>query len=116
MTPRCTRFHPGHHVHWIQARASRQPGEEVTLRDAGDGHLVVSRADGTEHTWWHHDPAAVTRAGAIGHARLCEPGPLLRVPVADGAELLLYPSLPPEPDPSGPTAPATACHVSTTSR
>jgi hypothetical protein len=51
----CDNYLNGHHVHWVQERASRSkgPGQPCTVTDVADDGTITF-ADGS--TCWHHEP------------------------------------------------------------
>lgn len=100
---RCGSYRPGHEVHYIQARKSREagPGTSATVT-AVDDDGTIHFADGT--TKWHHEPRRLGRALELGGTgvQLCPFG-LLRVPNGDGAHIFCVGD---EPSPCpGPAAP-----------
>ena len=62
----CRSYRPGHHVHWIQAKKSWEPGQpeiEVTIVVHDDGRVDL-HAEGLDESMWNHDPARLRRAWA----------------------------------------------------
>lgn len=53
----CGSYHPGHRVHWIQAKKSREPQLriDVTLTVRVDGVIDITSAEETI-VRWNHDP------------------------------------------------------------
>ena len=57
----CVSYRPGHAVHWIQAKKSREPGQPiigVSVVVCTDG-LLDLHANDLHLTMWTHDPAAL---------------------------------------------------------
>jgi len=75
----CDNYLNGHHVHWVQERASRSkgPGQPCTVSDVADDGTITF-ADGS--TCWHHDPhrLRIALANVGNQALLCALG-VLRV-------------------------------------
>ena len=60
----CGSYTPGHDMHYIQARKSREAGERRPARiDSVDDDGTITFADGT--TLWNHDPARLQGLLAI---------------------------------------------------
>lgn len=63
----CGSYGPGHLIHWIQAKKSREPDQPViavrivAVRD--DGQVDLEGRD-LSVTLWHHNVAALRRAGS----------------------------------------------------
>jgi hypothetical protein len=56
----CGSYGPGHLVHWVQAKKSREPGQpviRVTVTAVHDDGRVELEGDDLKATMWHHDPA-----------------------------------------------------------
>lgn len=62
----CGSFGPGHQIHWIQAKKSREPGQPVVAVKVvavhDDGRIELEGRD-LVITRWHHDVTALRRAG-----------------------------------------------------
>lgn len=97
--PACRSYHPGHNVHYIQARlASEHRGRWVRVRLAAPrgNTAVVTFPDGTSRTWWSHDPERLDlfhTLSSAGAAVAYDPGvSLALVESGDGAHPLLHPA------------------------
>jgi hypothetical protein len=82
----CGSYHPGHDVHWIQAKRSHEPPAVECVASVGtDGWVTVTRDAGDSQRVWNHDPGrlAALLARTAGRAVLRSHN-VLAVPSADG--------------------------------
>ena len=99
----CGSYHPGHDVHWIQAKRSHEPPTVECVASVGaDGWVTVNLDAGAGERVWNHDPGrlAALLARTAGRAVLRSHN-VLAVPSADGHYCVSVASAPspcPEPD------------------
>ena len=67
----CKSYRPGHQVHWIQAKKSREEGQpliDVTVVVHDDGRVTL-HGEQLNLTMWNHDPARLQSAwDSLGRA------------------------------------------------
>jgi hypothetical protein len=98
----CGSYHPGHDVHWIQAKLSyERPAAAGVAQMEADGWVTVHLDAGDSRRVWTHDPVrlAALLARTEGRAELRAPG-VLAVPSGNGYHCVSVASEPsPCPDP-----------------
>ncbi|MEV7647253.1 hypothetical protein [Arthrobacter sp. NPDC089319] len=65
-TEPCSKFGPGHQVHWIQARKALHDdvGVPVTVQLEAEGRVRLDDAV-QQRRYWHHDTASIAEALAL---------------------------------------------------